>query len=217
MSQKKIYNNNILQRLIRNYILTHKLNISFALIMMIISASTTGLHAWLVRPALDDVLIRGDRQMLLLIPLAIIITTVFKGCATYLHFVAMHKVTHRIISTLQSEMFSKLMFFNLKFYSESKTGNLISRLINDTNFLRLAIIKSITSSKEIKEILHDLDVGGQIKNMAVMNVILCLEELSDLIHSDFPLYDRESDEFPSKEPRKSRKENIPRVEKLFTN
>ena len=68
MSQKKIYNNNILQRLIRNYILNHKLNIFFALIMMIISASTTGLHAWLVRPALDDVLISGDKQMLILIP-----------------------------------------------------------------------------------------------------------------------------------------------------
>ena len=144
MSQKKIYNNNILQRLIRNYILTHKLNISFALIMMIISASTTGLHAWLVRPALDDVLISGNRQMLLLIPLAIIITTVFKGLSTYWHFVAMSKVAYRVISTLQSEMFSKLMFFNLKFYSESKTGNLISRLINDTHFLRLSIVKSIT-------------------------------------------------------------------------
>ena len=56
----------------------------------------------------------------------------------------MSKVAHRVISTLQSEMFSKLMFFNLKFYSESKTGNLISRLINDTNFLRLSIVKSIT-------------------------------------------------------------------------
>ena len=144
MSQKKIYNNNILQRLIRNYILTHKLNIFFALIMMIISASTTGLHAWLVRPALDDVLISGNRQMLLLIPLAIIITTAFKGLSTYWHFVAMSKVAYRVISTLQSEMFSKLMFFNLKFYSESKTGNLISRLINDTHFLRLSIVKSIT-------------------------------------------------------------------------
>ena len=111
---------------------------------MIISASTTGLHAWLVSPALDDVLISGNRQMLLLIPLAIIITTVFKGLSTYWHFVAMSKVAYRVIASLQSEMFSKLMFFNLKFYSESKTGNLISRLINDTNFLRLSIVKSIT-------------------------------------------------------------------------
>ena len=48
------------KRLIRFYIFPHKFKILFALLMMIISAGTTGLHAWLVRPALDDVLIKGD-------------------------------------------------------------------------------------------------------------------------------------------------------------
>tara|TARA_Y100000590_G_scaffold463525_1_gene630499 strand:+ start:123 stop:1859 length:1737 start_codon:yes stop_codon:yes gene_type:complete len=137
-------NKNTFNRLTKNYILLHKLSILFALIMMIIAAGTTGLHAWLVRPALDEVLINGNKQMLLLIPIAIVITTFIKGISTYLHFVTMSKVAFNIISNLQSEMFNKLMFFNLKFYSESKTGNLISRLINDTNFLRLAIVKSIT-------------------------------------------------------------------------
>jgi len=177
MSQKKINNKNILQRLSRNYILTHKLNILFALIMMIISASATGLQAWLVRPALDDVLISGDRQMLLLIPLAIMITTIFKGLSTYLHFVAMSKVAYRVISTLQSEMFSKLMFFNLKFYSESKTGNLISRLINDTHFLRLSIVKSITGI--IKEPLVIIFLIG--------NMIYQSWELTLFVFFAFPL------------------------------
>ncbi len=137
-------NQNTLKRLIKNYILIHKLSIIFALLMMLVSAGTTGLHAWLVRPALDDVLISGNRQMLLLIPIAVIVTTIIKGLATYVHFVAMHKITHKIIATLQSEMFNNLMFFNLNFFIESKTGNLISRLINDTNFLRLSIVKSAT-------------------------------------------------------------------------
>ena len=144
MSQKNSNNKSTVQRLIKNYILPHKLSILFALVMMIVSAGATGLHAWLVRPALDEVLIKGDRQMLYLIPIAIIITTLCKGIATYLHSFQMSKVSHRIIANLQSEMFSKLMLFNLRFFSESKTGNLISRLINDTYFLRIAIIKSVT-------------------------------------------------------------------------
>ena len=144
MSQKNSNNKSTVQRLIKNYILPHKLSILFALVMMIVSAGATGLHAWLVRPALDEVLIKGDRQMLYLIPIAIIITTLCKGIATYIHSFQMSKVSHRIIANLQSEMFSKLMLFNLRFFSESKTGNLISRLINDTYFLRIAIIKSVT-------------------------------------------------------------------------
>jgi len=36
------------------------------------------------------------------------------------------------------------MYFNLSFYNDAKSGNLISRLINDTYFLRMAIVKSVT-------------------------------------------------------------------------
>jgi subfamily B ATP-binding cassette protein MsbA len=144
MSQKNLIKKNTIHRLINNYILPHKVSIFFALMMMIISAATTGLHAWLVRPALDDVLIKGDRQMLFLIPIAIIITTLCKGLATYLHSFQMSKVAHHVIATLQSEMFSKLMFFNLKFFGDSKSGILISRLINDTYFLRMAVVKTVT-------------------------------------------------------------------------
>ena len=146
---KNINKKNTINRLIRNYISIHKISIFFASIMMIISAATTGLHAWLVRPALDEVLISGNKQLLIIIPIAIILTTIIKGIATYLHFVTMSKVAYKTIATLQSDMFSNLMFFNLKFFNESQSGNLISRLITDTNFLRLSIVKSIGVKREV--------------------------------------------------------------------
>ena len=157
MNNKKLKKDTV-KRLIFDYILHHKYKILFALLMMIISAGATGLHAWLVRPALDDVLIKGDKQMLILIPIAIIITTLCKGIATYLHSFQMSKVAHNIIAKLQSEMFDKLMNFNLNFYNDSKTGNLISRLINDTYFLRMAIVKTVT---------------GVIKDFLVIIFLLC--------------------------------------------
>tara|TARA_Y100000590_G_C15738479_1_gene1019401 strand:- start:1360 stop:3102 length:1743 start_codon:yes stop_codon:yes gene_type:complete len=157
---KNINKKNTINRLIRNYISIHKISIFFASIMMIISAATTGLHAWLVRPALDEVLISGNKQLLIIIPIAIILTTIIKGIATYLHFVTMSKVAYKTIATLQSDMFSNLMFFNLKFFNESQSGNLISRLITDTNFLRLSIVKSITGV--IKEPLVVLFLIGNM-------------------------------------------------------
>ena len=68
-----------------------------------------------------------------------------------MHSFQMSKVAHTIIARLQSEMFSKLMYLNLNFYNESKSGNLISRLINDTYFLRMAIVKTVTGV--IKDVL----------------------------------------------------------------
>ena len=141
----------VTSRIIFNYLLEHKLKILLALVMMVISAGATGLHAWLVRPALDEVLIKGNKEMLFLIPIAIIIVTLIKGLATYTHSYQMSKVAHSIIAKLQKQMFEKLMYLNLKFYNDSKSGNLISRLINDTYYLRLAIVKSVTGV--IKDVL----------------------------------------------------------------
>ena len=141
----------VTSRIIFNYLLEHKLKILLALVMMVISAGATGLHAWLVRPALDEVLIKGNKEMLFLIPIAIIIVTLIKGVATYTHSYQMSKVAHSIIAKLQKQMFEKLMYLNLKFYNDSKSGNLISRLINDTYYLRLAIVKSVTGV--IKDVL----------------------------------------------------------------
>ncbi len=141
----------VTSRIVLQYLMSHKLKIILALFMMVISAAATGLHAWLVRPALDEVLIKGNKEMLFLIPIAIIIVTLCKGLATYTHSYQMSKVAHSIIAKLQTQMFEKLMYLNMKFYNDSKSGNLISRLINDTYYLRLAIVKSVTGI--IKDVL----------------------------------------------------------------
>ena len=147
-SEKK---QSVTSRIVFQYLMSHKLKIILALFMMVISAVATGLHAWLVRPALDEVLIKGNKEMLFLIPIAIIIVTLCKGLATYTHSYQMSKVAHSIIAKLQTQMFEKLMYLNMKFYNDSKSGNLISRLINDTYYLRLAIVKSVTGI--IKDVL----------------------------------------------------------------
>ncbi len=141
----------VTSRIVFDYLMSHKLKIILALFMMVISAAATGLHAWLVRPALDEVLIKGNKEMLFLIPIAIIVVTLCKGLATYTHSYQMSKVAHSIIAKLQTQMFEKLMYLNMKFYNDSKSGNLISRLINDTYYLRLAIVKSVTGV--IKDVL----------------------------------------------------------------
>ncbi len=41
----------VTSRIVFHYLMSHKLKIILALLMMVISAAATGLHAWLVRPA----------------------------------------------------------------------------------------------------------------------------------------------------------------------
>ena len=50
--------------------LNFKLRMFIAILCMIIAALCTGFHAWLVKPALDNVLINADRFYLYFIPVS---------------------------------------------------------------------------------------------------------------------------------------------------
>ncbi|PPR41238.1 MAG: Lipid A export ATP-binding/permease protein MsbA [Alphaproteobacteria bacterium MarineAlpha5_Bin12] len=147
MSENTINNSRssiLIKRIIKDYITSHKTTLFYALFMMIIASAATGFHAWLVQPALDDILINSNGSMLIIIPLLIIFSTLIKGIATYIHTVKVGLIAHEIISKLQKQLFNKLMFIDLSYYGDASSGALISRLINDTNYVRMAIVKTTT-------------------------------------------------------------------------
>lgn len=77
-----------------------------------------------------------------------------------------------------------------------------------------AIMRAITSSDEVKEILQDLQAADKIDSMAVMNVILSLEELSEIIQSGATPKGRKSAGFPSRELKEALGENFDEVQWL---
>ena len=62
-----------------------------------------------------------------------------------------------------------------------------------------AVMKSITSSQEVKKILQDLQAKGGMDKMAVMNVILSLEELSALMQPNSNLEKQKAPDLTSEE------------------
>jgi ATP-binding cassette, subfamily B, bacterial MsbA len=111
---------------------------------MIVIAASVGAQARLVEPALDKVLVEGSRTLLWALPLAFLGVAIVKGFATYGQSVLMQMVGLRVIATMQSQMFQRLVESDLAFMQGDATGKLLSRFTSDVNFLRDAIVKSIT-------------------------------------------------------------------------
>ena len=111
---------------------------------MMIVAATTAANAWLMEPALDDIFINKNRQLLYLLPIAVVVLAVTKGGAGYLESVLMEFVGQRIVANLQTGMYAQLMRADLAFFSDTSTGKLISRFINDANLLRYSVVRSLT-------------------------------------------------------------------------
>ena len=99
----------LVKRLWSQYLQQHLGKTSISVLCMIVVALGAGVQARLIEPALDKVLVSGDIQMVWLLPIVFFLTSVIRGLGSYGQTVLMHKVGLRIIATLQSQMFSRVV------------------------------------------------------------------------------------------------------------
>ena len=135
---------NLMRRLLRERMPGYFVSISGALFCMAVVAAATAGTAWLMEPALDDVFIAGDQEMLYLIPVAILALAFIGGSAAYLQAVLMARVGHRLVADFRRDMYVKLMGADLAFFVNTQTGNLIARFTVDASMLRTNLIRAIT-------------------------------------------------------------------------
>jgi len=134
----------IMVRLAREHLRPHLGRIALAILAMIVAAAATAANAWLMEPVLDDIFVRQDRDMLLLVPLAIVAAAFAKGGGTYAQAVLMNHVGQRIIADIQVRLFAHLMRSDLQFFHDNPTGHLISHVTNDVNLVRGAVGQALT-------------------------------------------------------------------------
>ncbi len=140
----------LLKRLIREYVGTHRAKISLALVCMVVAAGTTAALAYIMEPMLDEIFVSKDKQMLMVIPLAIIGISFASGIANYGQTVLMKYVGQRVISDMQMDLFSHLMKADLQTFHDQSAGRLISRFTNDIAMMRLAVSSVLTGlAKEL--------------------------------------------------------------------
>ena len=125
--------------------LNFKLRMFIAILCMIIAALCTGFHAWLVKPALDNVLINADKFYLYFIPIAILITGIIKGLVTYIQITSLQFMSHRIIEKLRRDVFKNIINVHYGFFVKNKIGSLITRITTDTYYLSGAMANTYTA------------------------------------------------------------------------
>ena len=59
----------LLYRIFQNYIRKHNKKLFISFFCMIIVSATTAINAWMMQPVLDDIFIKKDERLILIIPL----------------------------------------------------------------------------------------------------------------------------------------------------
>jgi subfamily B ATP-binding cassette protein MsbA len=115
-------------------------------VCMLVMAGGEAATAWLMKPAVDDVIIKRDHKMLILIPIVILIVYAVKGAAMYFQGYLMNRVGRLIIRQFRNQLYDHIHDLPLSFFHREKTGTLMSRLIHDVTIIKTMVSNAVTGS-----------------------------------------------------------------------
>ena len=125
----------LLHRIFQNYIRKHNKKLFISFFCMIIVSATTAINAWMMQPVLDDIFIKKDEKLILIIPLVILLIAILKGFSSYFQSILMSFIGYKIVADLQNDMFRTLLKCDISYFSKTNSGTLISRFLADVGAL----------------------------------------------------------------------------------
>lgn len=114
----------------------HKVPLIIAIICMIIAAGTTATTAQLIDPAIKEIFIEKNQELLYILPAVIIGVSFLRGLSTYGQSYLMGSIGTKIINNLQLRMLKKILYCDLDYFTKHHSSEIVSQFINDANHLR---------------------------------------------------------------------------------
>lgn len=139
----------VLGQLWTGWIARHRLLIARALVLMVIVAATGAAYPLLIQQVFDGLADKtseglstfGATTFIWAIPLAIIALASLKGLAMFLQVIAVNKLALLVSTSIQKDMTAHLIEADLALISQDAPGSFVSRIMNDLNLVREAIVR----------------------------------------------------------------------------
>lgn len=134
----------IFRRLLR-YVRPYRKTFAFSLLAMVLYGITDGAIPFLIKSILDDIFGKQNQDMLYLLPAAIVAFALIRGIFGFLQQYLMSSIGLWIVRDLRQDLAQKLLMLTPHFYSSHTTGELVSRVNNDTLIIRQALTEAVSS------------------------------------------------------------------------
>ena len=170
--QKYKSNFYLIKRLFKNYVIPYKFNIFISIILMLLVAISTAFNAYLVKPALDDIFIKKNVKLLIIIPCITIIISIVKAISDYLGTLLMTNTTINIEFDLKKELYNKYIYSDISNLNQSSSGKMISKITMETE--AIANVVSIFIRGLFKELISLIALIGVMIYQSVELAIIAL-------------------------------------------
>ena len=128
-------NIDILKRLYKDYTKKYLRRILLSVFFTLLLAGSTSSVAYLLDPAIKQLFIEQDQNLILLIPALIVLAFAVKGSSLYIAKVIMINVSEEVRKDIQIDMFSSLIKADTKLIDSKHSGKFITNIINDVNMI----------------------------------------------------------------------------------
>jgi subfamily B ATP-binding cassette protein MsbA len=123
----------------------HASKFILAMFCMLVVGATTSALAFLVKPALDEIFLKRNSDMLTWIPVAVIAIFLIKGACNYTQTILMSFIGQRVIADLRNNLYRRIQMQSLSFFTKNPTGILMSRITSDVGYVQGAVSEAVTS------------------------------------------------------------------------
>lgn len=123
----------------------HASKFILAMFCMLVVGATTSALAFLVKPALDEIFLKRNSDMLVWIPVAVIVIYLIKGGCNYTQTILMSFIGQRVVADLRNNLYRRMQMQSLSFFTKNPTGILMSRITSDVGYVQGAVSEAVTS------------------------------------------------------------------------
>lgn len=160
-----------------SYLRPYRSQFSLALLALIIFGATDGGVPFLVKHVLDDVFNRGDRSLLVVIPVILIVFALVRGAADFAQQFLMSRIGHRVVRDIRSALNRKLLTLSSDFFLFNSAAGLLSRVTSDVMMVRGLLTDSLSAL-----------IGDTIRIIALISAAIYLDPtLAGIALIAFPL------------------------------
>lgn len=127
----KIFQNKSLNSFLK-YSLKYKWAMVAVVLMSVLTSAMGAVPAWLSKYLIDDVLVKKDAKMMILVISAIFVSTIVKVISAYYASISSNYVTETIKRDIKIDVFIHLQKLPISYFRKNKLGDIMARLSGDS-------------------------------------------------------------------------------------
>jgi len=156
------------QRMIA-YLSPYKLRLGIAFIALVFSAGLSLVFPAVIQNVVDSVLVNRDIQLLNQITVFLLGVFLVRSITTLIETYNINYVGEKVVMDVRNELYEQLQSLSIKFFTDQRVGELVSRISSDVTVMRTTLTNNITTLLQ-----QTLIMLGSVIIMFVLNWRLSL-------------------------------------------